>query len=158
MAGAMAGSFVYLVLFPNPSEQMMSNDWPAPAVATWKAVAELFQVGFRAIPEGTPTAMLIGGIAALVLVFVEKLAPERWRKFTLSPASIGLAFVVHAHYSITMFLGGLIALILGRRFKTWTPKYLVVVCAGVVAGESLTGVGVALSKIDFATILERIFG
>ena len=26
------------------------------------------------------------------------------------------------------------------------------------AGESLTGVGVALSKIDFATILERIFG
>jgi len=91
-------------------------------------------------------------------VFVEKLAPKKLRKFTLSPASIGLAFVVHAHYSITMFLGAVIGLILARTRKRWTAKYLVVVCAGVVAGESLTGVGVALSKIDFATILERIFG
>lgn len=158
LAGAMAGSFVYLVLFPNPAEQLMSNDWPAPAVATWKAVAELFQVGFRAIPEGTPTAMVIGAITALALVFVEKLAPARWRKFTLSPASIGLAFVVHAHYSITMFLGAMIALLLSRTSKSWSARFLVVVCAGIVAGESLTGVGVALSKIDLATILERIFG
>jgi hypothetical protein len=154
----MAGSFVYLVLFPNPADQLMSNEWPAPAVATWKAVAELFQVGFRAIPEGTPMAMTIGAVAALVLVFVEKLVPPRWRKFTLSPASIGLAFVVHAHYSMTMFLGGVLALILARTRKKWTKAYLVVVCAGVVAGESLTGVGIALSEIDFATILERIFG
>jgi uncharacterized oligopeptide transporter (OPT) family protein len=158
LAGAMAGSFVYLVLFPNPSEQLMSNEWPAPAVATWKAVAELFQVGFRAIPEGTPMAMVIGAVAALVLVFVEKLAPEKWRKYTLSPASIGLAFVVHAHYSITMFLGAVMALVLARTATQWTKKYLVVAVAGIVAGESLTGVGVAFSKIDFATILERIFG
>jgi uncharacterized oligopeptide transporter (OPT) family protein len=157
-AGAMAGSFVYLVLFPRPADQLMSNEWPAPAVATWKAVAELFQVGFRAIPEGTPTAMAIAAIAALVLVFVEKLTPAKYRKFTLSPASIGLAFVVHAHYSITMFIGAVIGLILARTRGKWTAAYLVVICAGIIAGESLTGVGVAFSKIDFATILEQILG
>jgi ABC-type iron transport system FetAB permease component len=154
----MAGSFVYLVLFPRPADQLMSNEWPAPAVATWKAVAELFQVGFRAIPEGTPTAMAIAAIAALVLVFVEKLTPAKYRKFTLSPASIGLAFVVHAHYSITMFIGAVIGLILARTRGKWTAAYLVVICAGIIAGESLTGVGVAFSKIDFATILEQILG
>ncbi len=158
LAGAMAGSFVYLILFPRPADQLMTGDWPAPAVATWKAVAELFQVGLQAIPEGTPTAMLIAAVAAVVLVLVEKLAPAKWRKWTLSPASLGLAFVVHAHYSVTMFLGAVIGLLLARANKKWTSKYLVVVCAGIVAGESLTGVGVAFTKIDFATILERIFG
>ena len=157
-SGAMAGSFVYLVLFPNPAEQLMSNDWPAPAVATWKAVAELFQVGFRAIPEGTPTAMSVAAIAAVVLVLAEKYSPAKWRKWTPSPASIGLAFVVHAHYSITMLIGAILAWGLGRVAKSWTARFLVVICAGIIAGESLTGVGVAFSKIDFGTIVERIFG
>jgi len=158
LAGAMVGSFVYLVLFPNPMDQLISADWPAPAVATWKAVAELFQVGFRAIPAGTPTAMVIAAVAALVLVFVEKLTPARYRKYTLSPASLGLAFVVNAHYSVTMFLGAVIGLVAARFAKTWTAKYLIVVCAGIIAGESLTGVGIAFSKIEYGTILERIFG
>ncbi len=158
LAGAMAGSFVYLILFPRPADQLMTGDWPAPAVATWKAVAELFQVGLQAIPEGTPAAMLVAAVAAVVLVLVEKLAPAKWRKWTLSPASLGLAFVVHAHYSVTMFLGAVIGLLLARANGKWTSKYLVVVCAGIVAGESLTGVGIAFTKIDFATILERIFG
>lgn len=157
-AGAMAGSFVYLVLFPNPAEQLMSNEWPAPAVATWKAVAELFQVGFQAIPAGTPQAMMIAAVAAVLLVFLEKFTPAKYRKWMPSPASIGLAFVVHAHYSITMLIGAIVAWILSRVAKSWTARFLVVICAGIIAGESLTGVGIAFSKIDFLTIMERIFG
>jgi uncharacterized oligopeptide transporter (OPT) family protein len=157
-AGAMTGSFVYLVLFPNPAEQLMSNDWPAPAVATWKAVAELFQVGFQAIPEGTPRAMVIATVAAVALVLLEKLAPPKWKKWTPSPASIGLAFVVHAHYSITMLIGAIAAYLVGRFAKSWTTRFLVVVCAGIIAGESLTGVVDAFTEIDFPTILERMFG
>ena len=100
----------------------------------------------------------MAAIAAIVLVLLEKFSPAKWRKWTPRPASIGLAFVVHAHYSITMLIGATLAWSLGRAAKSWTARFLIVVCAGVIAGEGLTGVGVAFSKIQFATIVERIFG
>jgi uncharacterized oligopeptide transporter (OPT) family protein len=74
IAGAIVGSGFYLVLIPNPSEMLLTPEWPAPAVAAWKAVAEIFQVGFQALPEGTPTAMLIAAIIGVVFPIFEKLS------------------------------------------------------------------------------------
>lgn len=147
LAGALAGSAVYLILIPNPGEQLISEEWAAPAVAAWKAVAELFAVGFDAIPAGTPLAMLIAGIAAIALAVVEKVVPQKWRPYMLSPASLGLAFVIHAHTSATMFIGAMIAVLLARTCKAWTSRYFITLCAGIIAGESLTGVGIALYRI-----------
>jgi hypothetical protein len=41
------------MLIPNPREQLITEQWAAPAVATWKAVAELFAVGIPALPGDT---------------------------------------------------------------------------------------------------------
>ena len=38
-AGALAGSAAYLLLIPDPAAMLLKPDWPAPAVAKWKAVA-----------------------------------------------------------------------------------------------------------------------
>jgi uncharacterized oligopeptide transporter (OPT) family protein len=152
-AGAMAGSFWYLILVPNPREQLITDEWAAPAVAAWKAVAELFAVGFDAIPAGTPMAMLIAAIAAIVLTFAEKFAPPKVKPFMLSPASLGLAFVIQFYTSFTMFIGAMVALALGRFFKSWSTRFLVTICAGIIAGESLTGVGIALSRIDWTALI-----
>lgn len=147
--GAAFGSAVYLVLIPNPSEQLMTEQWAAPAVATWKAVAELFMVGFRALPEGTPLAMLVAGVVGVVLPVLEQVLPKRHRALVPSPASLGLAFVINGFNSISMFVGGLLVLVLGRFFPNWTRRFAVATSAGLVAGESLTGVGIALQRMFF---------
>jgi uncharacterized membrane protein len=125
---------------------LLTEEWAAPAVAAWKAVAELFMVGFDAIPAGTPLAMLIAAAAGVLLPVLEKTSSKTARSFVPSAASLGLAFVIQAYSSFAIFLGGLAALLAGRFVPSWSGRFLVAVCAGVVAGESLTGVGIAIEN------------
>lgn len=145
--GALVGSAAYLILIPNPSEMLMTEEWAAPAVAAWKAVAELFMVGFKALPKGVPTAMALAALVGIVLPVLERCLPNRFRPLVLSPISIGLAFVYPAHLAFSIFIGGLIALTLRRWFKTWSARFLIAMCVGVIAGESFTGIGIALEKV-----------
>jgi OPT family oligopeptide transporter len=149
IAGAMAGSAAYLILIPDPKNQLLTDEWPAPAVATWKAVAEVFMVGFEAMPEGAVTAMIVAGIAGIILAALAKTTPAKFNFLVPSPASIGLAFVIPAYNSVSMFIGGFIGLVLTKYCKTWAEKFLVVAAAGLIAGESLTGVATAMLKMIF---------
>lgn len=144
LAGSLLGSLFYLILIPNPREQLMTDQWPAPAVATWKAVAELFKVGFEALPHGTPAAMLIAGILGVALPVLEKTVAKKWRYLVPSAAAMGLALVIMPRNAISMLVGAIIAYILTKVCKNWTERFLVTICAGVIAGESLTGAGDAL--------------
>ncbi len=74
-AGAIAGSFIYLALIPNPQEMLLSAEWPAPGAAAWKAVAELFQDGFDALPQYASTGMLIAAVVAVALTISERTLP-----------------------------------------------------------------------------------
>lgn len=149
LAGSLLGSMFYLILIPNPREQLMTDQWPAPAVATWKAVAELFMVGFDAVPKGTPAAMLIAGVLGVVLPVLDKTVSKNWRYLVPSAASMGLAFVIMPRNSISMLIGAIIAYVLAKVCKTWTERFLVTICAGLIAGESLTGAGDALRLLLF---------
>ena len=40
LTGSLVGSLVYLKLIADPASELLTPEWPAPAVATWKAVAE----------------------------------------------------------------------------------------------------------------------
>ncbi|HLT28675.1 MAG TPA: OPT/YSL family transporter, partial [Myxococcaceae bacterium] len=147
LGGALVGSAAYLVLIPDPSRQLLTAEWPAPAAAAWKAVAEVFSEGLHAMPPGTQMALLVAGVLGVVLALLEKLLPERARRFVPSPASIGLAFIVPAWNSISMFLGAVLAVVARKVAPKWSAAFLIVVAAGVIAGESLTGVLIAVQKI-----------
>jgi uncharacterized oligopeptide transporter (OPT) family protein len=147
IAGAIVGSGFYIVLIPNPSEMLLTPEWPAPAVAAWKAVAEIFQVGFEALPAGTPMAMLIAAIIGVVFPIIEKVSPKKVRALIPSVSSVGLAFVVYPNYAISMFIGAVIAWILGRIYPSWTTRFLITICAGIIVGESLIGAGDAFWKM-----------
>jgi len=147
MAGAVAGSAAYLILVPDPKGMLLTDAWPAPAVASWKAVAEIFQTGLAGIPKGAVEAMAIAGAAGIVLALAEKKLPLAARKWVPSPASIGLAFVIPGYNAVSIFLGGLFALCLGKVAPEWSKSYLITTAAGLVAGESLMGVAVALHKL-----------
>ena len=147
LAGALLGSAAYLVIIPDPKAMLLTDEWPAPAVAAWKAVAELFQQGISAMPEGAVAAMAIAGSIGVILAILEKTVPKKAIAWVPSPASLGLALVIPAYYAISMFIGGVAAWLLGRYVKNWTTRFLIVLAAGIIAGESITGVGIAIQKI-----------
>lgn len=146
LAGALCGAFGYLIIVRDPSI-LMTDEWPAPAVAQWKAVAEIFMKGLESMPPAALPAMAIGAGVGLVLAVLEKVVPERARLWVPSPASLGLAMVIPAFNSISMFLGAVLALVAKKVAPSWSARFLIVLAAGIIAGESLTGVALAVKKI-----------
>ena len=146
LAGATVGSAGYLLLVPDPAAMLLTEEWPAPAVAAWKAVAEIFSEGLSAMPTMAPQAMVIAGAIGIVLALLEKVLSKRAATFVPSPTGIGLALVIPAYYSISMCLGGLIAWAGSKWFKTWAKRFMIVLASGIIAGESLVGVGLAIQN------------
>ncbi|HSN98367.1 MAG TPA: OPT family oligopeptide transporter [Candidatus Nanopelagicales bacterium] len=147
VAGATIGSAIYLALLRDPKSQLFTPEWPAPAVITWKAVAEVFQAGLSALPQLVLPAMGIAAAVGVALAIAEVKSPKHVKKWLPSPSALGLGFVVPANQGLSMVLGGLFALLVARRFPTWHERFWVVVCAGIIAGESLVGVGLSLKQM-----------
>jgi putative OPT family oligopeptide transporter len=140
LAGSLAGSIAYLALIPDPQGMLISEEWPAPAVATWKAVAEVLSGGLSAMPPAAGTAMLVAAIAGAGLAIAERALPQRWLGWVPSAGAMGLSFVIPAWNSISLFLGAAAAAAISRLFPAWAERKLVVLAAGLVVGESLAGV------------------
>lgn len=147
LAGALVGCAGYLILVKDPKSELLTDQWPAPSVASWKAVAELFMQGTSALPAGAVQGMVIGGLAGILLAVLEKTLPKRARTWVPSPTSVGLAFVIPAYNAISMFLGAMAAWVLGRCVPDWTTRFLIIVASGLIAGESLSGVVLAVVEI-----------
>jgi len=147
LAGALAGAAAYLILVPDPKSMLLTDEWAAPAVAQWMAVAKVFAEGIEAMPTGTGVAMLWGGILGVVLAIMEKTLPKPLRSWVPSPTALGLAAVVPAYYSVSMCFGAILAAISAKVAKSWTARFLIVLASGVIAGESLTGFGIAIHRL-----------
>ena len=147
LSGALCGSAAYLVLIPDPKNMLLTEEWAAPAVAQWKAVAEVFAEGIEAMPEGAMAALVVGGVVGIVLAILEKTLPKAVSRWLPSPVSVGLAFAIPAYYAISFFVGAVLMAISQRFAKSWTARFAIVLAAGIIAGESLAGVGDAVWKI-----------
>lgn len=146
LGGAVVGSLAYQMLIPDPKTMLLTDTWAAPAVATWKAVAEVFKDGIDAMPTGTPTAMAVAAVAGLGLTLAEKLAPPRVRTWVPSPAALGLAFTIQAYTALSFVVGALLMEGVKRVAPEKADRFGVVLAAGVIAGESLAGAGDAIWK------------
>jgi len=149
LTGSLVGSAVYLILIPDPQTMLLTSEWPAPAVATWKAVAEVFQDGLDAIPPGSVAAMTIAGFVGIGMVLLAQGVSPRVSRWIPSASTMGLAFVIPAWNSLSLFLGALLGVLLMKFAKTWTERFLMALAAGLVAGESLAGVTSILLTILF---------
>lgn len=140
LAGSIAGSLVYRLLIPDPASMLITPEWPAPAVATWKAVAETLQHGLSTVPMHARYAMLIAAVTGIALALGEKFLPQRHARYLPGAPALGLAFVIPASISIAMFIGALLAFLLQRFALNWSQRFLIACAAGLVAGESIAGV------------------
>jgi uncharacterized oligopeptide transporter (OPT) family protein len=144
--GIFAGTIVvvpaFYILVPNASA-LGTAQWPAPSAQVWAAVARLLSGGFHSLHPTARLGMLVGGLLGIAIPLAERALPK-YRKYIPSAMGLGLAMVIPFWNSLSMFLGGLIALILEKTNKPLAEKYIVPVSSGIIAGESLMGVGIAL--------------
>jgi uncharacterized oligopeptide transporter (OPT) family protein len=111
LTGSVIGSLVYLHLIPDPVTMLITEQWPAPAVATWKVVAETLASGAGAMPVSALWAAVIGGCAGIAGAWMQHYHAPRWLP---NMPAFGLAMVIPASISMTMFLGSLVAKLLQR--------------------------------------------
>ena len=140
LVGSVVGTLVYLFLVPDPARMLITPQWPAPAVATWKAVAEGLAHGLSSLPPSAVLAIAIAAPTGFALALAERLLPERYARLLPSAPALGLAFVIPAWNSISLFLGALIAALFARLWARQAGRYTLPVAAGLVAGESLMGI------------------
>jgi OPT family oligopeptide transporter len=144
--GVFAGTLVavpgFYILVPR-AEVLGGDKFPAPAAQVWKAVAELLGKGIDSLHPTALYAMVVGGVLGIVITLLEKAFP-RHRHLIPSPTGIGLAFVIPGWNSVSMFLGSLIAWSLEKRRPKTAEAYTIPVASGLIAGESLMGVFIAV--------------
>jgi uncharacterized oligopeptide transporter (OPT) family protein len=146
-AGALIGAAGYLILIKNPATELLTEEWPAPSVAAWKAVAELFMNGIQALPPGAIPGIWIGAIVGIILAIAEKVLPKKLRAWVPSPTSVGLGFVIPAYNGISIFIGAMLATLLEKVVPSWSARFLIICSSGIIAGESLSGVALAIVRI-----------
>jgi len=142
--GSIVGVLAYLALIPDPQAMLLSEEWPAPAVATWKAVAQTLTLGLESLSPSIRWAIFIGGLAGVLLGVLDSLLPEHRARYLPSTAALGLAFVLPASVSLMMALGAVITWAVGSRWPSLTERFAITAAAGLIAGESMTGVGALL--------------
>ncbi|MGC8762716.1 MAG: OPT/YSL family transporter [Acidobacteriota bacterium] len=133
---------VYQVLVPS-AEVLGTDRLPAPAAQVWAGVALLLSNGLKALPVSARWSLLVGGLLGIAITLCEKSFPKS-RRFLPSPTGMGIALVIPAFNSVSMFLGALAAWMVEKRREAWNEAYTVPIASGLIAGESLMGITVAL--------------
>jgi OPT family oligopeptide transporter len=142
IAGGIVAVPVFFALIPNASV-LGTERWPAPAALVWRGVAELLAKGLGALHPTARAGLIIGGLVGLVLPLVEMKFPK-YRSYIPSPTGLGLAFTIPGFNGVSFFIGGLIALWFSRFRPKVAAEYVVPVSSGIIAGESLVGILIAL--------------
>jgi uncharacterized oligopeptide transporter (OPT) family protein len=155
--GVMAGSVCVVWAF-----QQMVPDWtvlgtdriPAPGAIGWKAVSEVLAQGLNRLPESARTLALIGAIAGIALVLVERALPAKAKRFMPSATGLGLAFTLPFSNALSMFIGALVALGVEKKYsKDQAERWLIPISSGIIAGESLMEIVVRV-LVNFHVLTE----
>jgi uncharacterized oligopeptide transporter (OPT) family protein len=146
--GVAAGAAVvvpafHLIIGSDPAA-LGSETWPAPSCLVWAGVSQAFAGGVGSLDPLARSAIVAGLLLGIALAVAEKLAPRRALPWVPSPAGLGIAMVIPGSNSVAMFLGALGAWAWRRWGRASADRYVTPVASGLIAGESLMGVAIAL--------------
>jgi hypothetical protein len=107
-AGIFVGTLVSVLCFrllvPDASA-LGTDQFPAPAAQTWRAVAVALSEGLGALGPVKIWCIAIGGLVGILLTLLPRIFPTR-QHLIPSPAGVGLAWTFHWHYGLLFFIGG----------------------------------------------------
>jgi uncharacterized oligopeptide transporter (OPT) family protein len=145
-AGIFVGTLVSVLCFrllvPDASA-LGTDQFPAPAAQTWRAVAVALSQGLRALGPVKIWSIVIGGLVGIALTLLPRIFPTR-RHLIPSPAGVGLAWTFHWYYGLLFFIGGVLGWWVEKKRPAWAAEYTFPVASGWIAGESLMGVGLVM--------------
>lgn len=143
--GVLAGAFLavpaYFILVPD-ANALGGAQFPAPSALVWAGVAKVLSRGLETLPPSAVIAMAIAFVCGAIIVVVDKVFPKA-KPYTPSPAALGIALIIPAWTSLSMFFGSVIAYILEKRAGKWNAMYTIPIASGCIAGESIMGVFLA---------------
>jgi OPT family oligopeptide transporter len=143
VAGALVVVPAFTLVIPDPSA-LGSEAWPAPSCVVWAGVSKAFSGGIGALDASAKTGIVVGLLLGVALAIAEKVTPKRLLPYLPSPSGLGIAMVIPGSNSIAMFLGASVAAILRRRRPEVAKESVVPIASGLIAGESLMGIVIAL--------------
>lgn len=149
VSGMFAGTLVVVPAFYLlvPDAKILGTDqWPAPSAQVWAAVANLLANGFSSLHWTAQYGLAVGVLIGILLTLADNFLPAKVRRFIPSSMGIGLAMVIPFFNSLSMFIGAVIAMIIETRSPETGEKYIIPVASGIIAGESLMGIVVALGQ------------
>jgi len=132
------------LLIQDPSE-LGGDKWPAPSCLVWAEVSRVFAgSGAAGLDSLAKQAIVVGLLLGVSLTLLEKFAPPRAKPFIPSPSGLGIAMIVPGSNGLAMFLGGALAEIARRNWRRLADLFVTPIASGLIAGESLMGITVAL--------------
>jgi len=157
-AGAISAvPLFYLLFLPKAADgtrsvsTLVSDQFAMPAALQWKGVADLIANGLKTLPSSAIIAMAVAAVAALLIEVTRMVTKGR---FPLSAVSIGLGVVLPPDASFAMWVGALIFWWYGRKNSTPGTKGHTFwvegcepICAGLIAGAALVGIGNAIVNV-----------
>jgi uncharacterized oligopeptide transporter (OPT) family protein len=167
VSGALASTPLFYALFlsdwkPGTSVQGAmapeGGQFSFPSAVQWKGVSDLVTSIFGSGGHGTLltgsilTSMIVAAVAGLAL---EGLRIGTKNRFPLSPLAIGLGVLVPPESTMAMFAGALFFWVMNRTYerrpgstgyKLWIETHEPI-CAGLVAGAALVGIGDTLIRV-----------
>jgi uncharacterized oligopeptide transporter (OPT) family protein len=121
----------------------MQPTFAAPSAQAWLAVAKIFQQGISHLPSMARHGIGWGLLAGALLAALE-IALPKVRRFIPSPIGLGLGFILPFFNPFSMLLGAICAWVWSRRNHAHADRYVVPVSSGIIAGESIISVAIAL--------------
>lgn len=135
VSGTLGSVGAYALLVDVRSLASNSASWP-PSAKTWVAVAKVLKHGVAGLHPMWRYAIIAGIIAGIAITAGEHVAGAR-KKYLPSATGVGFGLIVPFAFVLPLFAGGLFAAVVTRRRKAWADRYLVVIAAGVIAGEAI---------------------
>lgn len=136
--GTLISVLAFSVIVPD-AKVLGSDQFPAPAAQSWRAVALTMSKGIAQLHPLKRTAIEVGGAVGIVMAILPLVFPKK-QQYLPSAAGAGLAWTFHWYYGLLFFLGALV----GWGWKKAAPKnaeeFTYPVASGVIAGGSLMGV------------------
>jgi OPT family oligopeptide transporter len=148
--GIFAGAIVivpaFYLIVPT-ADVLGGNKFPAPAAQVWRGVAELMAHGLSSLDMTERWALAVGGFVGILISLLERLLPSKARPFIPSAMGLGLAFVIPFWNTLSIFTGAFIAWMMMKMAKEIASTFTIPVASGLIAGESLMGVTMALFRM-----------
>jgi uncharacterized oligopeptide transporter (OPT) family protein len=157
-AGTLATIPLFFLLFLPPNAEgvrsattIISEQFPMPAAVQWKGVADLITNGLSQLPTSAVISMIVAAVLALVF---EVLRIRTKGAFPLSAVSIGLGVILPPESCVAMWAGAMIFWWQARKnpipgsraHAIWVDGYESI-CAGLISGAALVGIGNAIVNV-----------